>query len=179
MYQATKNWNIVPNIDLSGENAYYEENNSGTDYGYIGITTENGIATIKGKNGVPNTTIGTIEFPLKARLPREDEVTYTEVGCHVFSSDADYGTCPVWLVENLKYRNVSSYVGSGNTDKYSMNNGNEITNMYGYWLLSSSPGNMSTANIVICNGRVINFSTSYAGYYGLRAVINVSKSDLT
>ena len=182
LYNATKNWTNVPNIDLSGENAYEDENNK-TDSakGYIGITTENGITTITGKNGATNTTIGTEELSLKARLPREDEVTSQDAGCHVRSSNADYGTCSMWLVENLKYQNVSSYAGSGNTDKYNeINSNNGITNIYGYWLLSSNPGGSYDARDVLCNGSVDHSgSYSYSGYVGVRPVITVSLSDIS
>ena len=174
LYNATKDWTNVPNMIME----YVDENNNGTNNGYTGITTENGITTITGKNGATNTTIGTEELPLKARLPRKDEVTSQDAGCHMYNNpSADSGTCSTWLVENLKYQNVSSYAGSGNTDKYNeINSNNGITNIYGYWLLSSVPVNSTYARVVNYGGGVGSLSTSNASFYGLRPVITVPMS---
>ena len=180
LYNATKDWTNVPDMIMN-----YEDENNKTDStkGYTGITTDTNtkVTTITGKNGATNTTIGTEELPLKARLPREDEVTSTEAGCHIYNNpSADYGTCSAWLVDNLVYQNVSSYAGSGNTDKYNeINSNNGITNIYGYWLLSSHPGSTNNARNVSCRGYVSSQGTSYVGDFGLRAVITVSKSDLS
>ena len=180
LYNATKNWTNVPNMDLSGENAYIDENNK-TDNtkGYTGITTENGVATITGKNNATNTTIGTSEKPLKARLPREDEVTSESAGCHVVSSSSDYATCNYWLVKNLYYDAYFCSYYSACVSKYSNNQNNGITNIYGYWLLSSLPDNAHAARGVGYYGSVHGSDVTYTGYSGLRAVITVSKSDLS
>ena len=180
LYNATKNWTNVPDMDLSGENAYTDENNkTNNTKGYTGITTENGVATITGKNNATNTTIGTSEKPLKARLPREDEVTSENAGCHVWSSDSDYGTCNYWLVKNLYYDTGFSGYCSACVSKYSNNQNNGITNIKGYWLLSSNPGYSVSARGVYYNGLVNYISANNAGYSGVRAVITVSKSDLS
>ena len=182
LYNATKDWTNVPDMIMN-----YEDENNKTDStkGYTGITTETNtkVTTITGKQDNTSTsqTFGTSSEPLKARLPREDEVTSTEAGCHIYNDpSADYGTCSAWLVENLVYQNVSSYAGSGNTDKYNeINSNNGITNIFGYWLLSSRPGGSDYARYVNYRGYVHNLSTSYASDNGLRAVITVSKSDLS
>ena len=179
LYNATKNWNNIPDMDLSGTNAYEDENNkTDSTKGYTGITTNNGVATITGKNGATSTTIGTTELPLKSRLPREDEVTSTEAGCHVYNSDADYGSCNYFLVSNLYY-NESQFNSYCTTcvSKYASNNG--TGNIYGYWLLSSNPGRSGSARSVDCYGLVYRDYTSYASYSGLRPVITVSTSDLS
>ena len=179
LYNATKGWSNVPDMDLT----YTDENNSGTNYGYTGITTSNGVATITGKNGASNTTIGTTSQPLKARLPREDEVTSQDAGCHIYKSSTylqDYGTCSTWLVENLVYNDVSSYAGSGKTDKYNeINSNNGITKIYGYWLLSSESGYSYNALIVNYGGYVDYYDTSISSSHGVRPVITVLKSDLS
>ena len=84
------------------------------------------------------------------------------------------------MIENLKYYNVSSYESSGNTDKYFINNGNGITNICGYWLLTSS-SDSSFSYYVDRGGRVRdgNVCTSQANFNGVRAVITVSMSDLS
>ena len=180
LYNATKGWSNVPDMDLT----YTDENNgTATNKGYTSITTSNGVATITGKNGASNTTIGTTSQPLKARLPREDEVTSQDAGCHIYKSSTylqDYGTCSTWLVENLVYNDVSSYAGSGKTDKYNeINSNNGITKIYGYWLLSSESGYSYNALIVNYGGYVDYYDTSISSSHGVRPVITVLKSDLS
>ena len=181
LYNGTKDWTNVPDMIMN-----YEDENNKTDStkGYTGITTDTTtkVTTITGKQNKTSQyqTFGNTTEPLKARLPREDEVTSQDAGCHVWrSSNADNGTCSAWLVENLYYNsNFSSYCSTCST-KYLINNNNGITNIYGYWLLSSYPGNTYYARHVHYNGLVIYNSTSYASSNGLRAVITVSKSDLS
>ena len=179
LYNATKDWTNVPNMIME----YADENNNGTNYGYTGISTDANtkVTTITGKQNKTSQyqTFGNATEPLKARLPREDEVTSQDAGCHVWSSNADYGTCSAWLVENLYYdSNFSSYCSTCST-KYSINNNNGITNISGYWLLSSSPGYTLGARHVDCHGRVGNINRASNASRGLRAVITVSKSDLS
>ena len=164
LYNATKGWSNVPNMELT----YTDENNtSSTTQGYTGITTRNGVATITGKNGASNTTIGTTSQPLKARLPKENEVSGTD-GNHCTDSS---GSCPAWLVE---YLNDSA--GVSNDSYYSRNE--LISGIYGYWLLSSYPGDSSIARIVGYGGGVGYNGTSTVIVNGVRAIITVSKSDL-
>ena len=162
LYNATKGWSNVPNMELT----YTDENNSGINYGYTGITASNGVATITGKNGASNTTIGTTSQPLKARLPKENEVSGTD-GNHCTDS---YGSCPAWLVE---------YLNDSSTPSNLYYSTNELINgIYGYWLLASNPGSSYLARNVYYYGYVNNYPTSDAGFYGVRPVITVSKSDL-
>ena len=176
LYNATKNWNNVPNMELT----YIDENNSkSTTIGYTGITINNGVATIEGKNAAGNTRIGTIELPLKARLPREDEVKSEEAGCHGYSSATDYGTCSAWLLENISY-DEGTYILWCSTclTKYEENKTNEIDGVFGYWLLSSSPDSLEGSNRVNIIGYVSSYYTSDTVKAGIRPVITVSKSDL-
>ena len=140
---------------------------------------EDGVGYITKKDGTTQMPITlTYNMPIKARLPKLKEIT--EAGRHIYSTNADYGTCPVWLMGYMTYNNVSSYTGSGNTDKYSMNNNSEACqNIQGYWLLSSDPGSSYYARRVYCYGFVGNSYTSIANNYGVRVVITVSKSDLS
>ena len=110
------------------------------------------------------TTMGTISQPLKARLPKMSEINGADcVGIN--------GTCPVWLMENITYFNVSN-------DKYAMNNNNDAYqgNILGYWLLSSKSGNFQ-AHFIWYPGRWFYFYTTRPGY-GVRLVITVPIVDL-
>ena len=159
LYNATKNWTNVSNMELT----YTDENNSGTNYGYTGITTNNGVATITGKNGASNTTIGTTSLPLKARLPKESEVM--GAGCTTST-----GSCPAWLVD---YLNDSSTPSSSYYYNIEF-----ISGIYGYWLLSSNPGRSTSALLVHSSGKVGSDSTSHASGDGVRPVITIPISDL-
>ena len=163
LYAGTKDWDNVEDMIMN-----YTDENNGTaeDKGYTSIIIANGVTTITGKPTTNTTTVGTSAKPLKARIPKESEVT--GAGCTTSS-----GSCPTWLMEYMTYYNVSN-------DKYSMNNNSEAyqNQIYGYWLLSSYPGNSYDARGVGYIGLVVNLSTT-DGYYGARPVITVSTSDLS
>ena len=163
LYAGTKDWDNVEDMVMN----YTDENNgSAEDKGYTSIITANGVTTITGKPTSNTTTIGTSAKPLKARIPKESEVT--GAGCTTGA-----GSCPTWLMEYMTYYNVSN-------DKYSMNNNSEVyqNQIYGYWLLSSYPGFSSYARIVHFYGRV-SFDYTTNGACGARPVITVSTSDLS
>ena len=169
LYNGTKGWINVPDMIMD----YDDENNKTDDTkGYTSIMTDETtkVTTITGKQNKTSTnqTFGNTTEPLKARLPREDEVKPSDNSLCTTSQ----GSCPMWLVKNLNYWN-------GANNKYSDNQNNGITNIYGYWLLSSYPGFSNYARIVRCRGDVNDYSTSRASYYGLRPVITVSLSDLS
>ena len=164
LYAGTKDWDNVEDMVMN----YTDENNgSAEDKGYTSIITTNGVTTITGKPTTNTTTVGTSAKPLKARIPKESEVT--GAGCTTSS-----GSCPTWLMENMTYYNVSN-------DKYSMNNNSEAyqNQIYGYWLLSSYPGNSRDARYVYYNGSVYYYYYTTSGNYGARPVITVSTSDLS
>ena len=181
----TRNWNNVPNMNLDYDDI--EDNTSSgytgtTSKGYKGMTITDGVGYITKKDGTQTPITLTDDMPIKARLPKLKEIT--EAGCHIYNSSPssqDYGTCPVWLMGYMAYINVSSYTGSGNTDKYSMNNNNEAyqDQIYGYWLLSSTPGYSDYARYVTHGGFVGDYYANYTGGNGVRAVITVSKSNLS
>ena len=156
LYNATKNWTNVLDMKMD----YTDENNIGsTTYGYTSIITSDGVTTITGKPAGNKTTIGTSAKPLKARLPKESEVT--GAGCTTGA-----GSCPVWLIENMKYYNVSN-------DKYSMNNNTEAYQyILGYWLLPSHPSFATSSRVVNYDGYVGSGKTSDANF-GIRPVITL------
>ena len=81
------------------------------------------------------------------------------------------GTCPIWLMENLQYYNVTN-------DKYSINNNSETyQNIKGYWLLSSLNG-VDNAYRIGYSGRE-TYGQISTGNFGVRPVITVSIDDLS
>ena len=162
LYAGTKGWDNVPAMEL---NYTDEANGTATDKGYTSFIISNGVGTITGKSTTNVTTVGTSSEPLKARLPKYSEVN--GAGCA-----GNVGSCPVWLVENMKYWNVLN-------DKYSMNNNSEAyQSIEGYWLLSSYPGYSTYARGVRYLGYVDYFSIT-DGRYGIRPVITVPITDLS
>ena len=171
LYNTTKNWTNVPDLNLDYSDEGHIVN---TSYGYGKIeATEAGIKITKkdGTTEVTGTNNQTPVIPyeagkqLKARLPKLEEVYNT-------GTDANYchdsvGSCPAWLTNGLAQ--YSTYYPDNE----------HIAGIYGYWLLSSNPGNSYYARHVYYIGDGSNSSTSVASGYGLRAVITVSMSDLS
>ena len=160
LYSGTKDWDNVPNMNLS----YKDEGN-----GYKELNIVDGIGSITRFDG----TVVDIELdnnkPIKARIPKMSELTV--LGCSY-----NNGSCPAWLVENLKYGDVSSYSASGYTDRYAINNG--ITeNIWGYWTLDSMEGNNDRSYSIFYMGKVYEFSTTMSSRTA-RPVITVPKSEL-
>ena len=142
-----------------------EFNRNKNNMGYISFIVTNGVGIITDKEKRSIVTIGTSNIPLKARLPKYSEAT--GAGC-----TKSNGTCPIWLMKNIAYYNVSD-------DKYSMNNNNEsYQNIYGYWLLASLSGQTMYSCIVREYGRIHDRGTSSNNYVGIRPVITIPISDL-
>ena len=164
LYAGTKDWDNVSDMIMN----YTDENNgTAAGVGYTSIITSNGVTTITGKPESKTTTVGTSSKPLKARLPKESEVR--EVGC-----TGSFGSCPVWLIGNMTYYNVSN-------DKYSVNNNTEAyqNQIKGYWLLSSYPGPSTYARLVAHYGNLDTNNSTTLNNYGARPVITVLISDLS
>ena len=161
LYKGTKNWN---NVDDMIMNYIDESNNESEDKGYTSIITSNGLTTITGKPIDKTMTIGAKGKPLKARLPRYDEMT--KAGCTGYA-----GTCPTWIIENMTYSNVSN-------DKYSTNNNNEIyqNQIKGYWLLASG-GHTFWSNRIECSGVVRSDNTTNLNT-GIRPVVTINIYDM-
>ena len=172
LYNATKNWTNVPNMNLDYEDEGHIAN---SNYGYGKIeTTETGIKITKKDRTTEVTRSGNqtpvipyeTNKPLKARLPKLEEVynsdTTDKTHCHNGA-----GSCPAWLTNGLD--SYSSY--------YQDND--HISRIWGYWTLSSRLGDSGSARSVNYFGYVYNFNTSDASYYGLRPVITVSLSDIS
>lgn len=178
LYNATKNWNNVHAMSFSyeDEGRKYAEDNNISKYGYGEIlTTEFGIKITKKdkktevtgeENRIP---VITYEYgtTLKARLPKYSEVyntnTLDTTHCHSAA-----GSCPAWLTNGLKEH-----------QQYYLEN-EHISEIEGYWTLSSSYGESTRARDVGWEGRG-NYSTvtSYKDNIGIRAVITVPKSSLS
>ena len=161
LYNATKNWNNVPNIIMD----YHDENGAISDLskGYTGIITDNKtkITKIISKEET-NSNIGTSDYPLKARLAMRSEIQ--NVGCTTTSE-----TCPIWLIDNLSDASLSLYTETS-----------KINGIYGYWLLSSSQakGNNNACNIKN-NGSESYYLTNDTSKYGIRPVITMLVSNLS
>ena len=174
LYNATKNWTNIPDMDLSGEKAYIDEGHIiNNNYGYgkietvvngIKITMMDGTEVTNSRNETP-VIFYDENKPLKARLPRYNELIGTDTKCAQSN-----GSCEWWLVENMEYRNVSN-------DKYLVNKNNGITNTCGYWLLSSDSNYYTAAKSVDCSGRLGNTQT-HGGGAGARPVVTVPITDL-
>ena len=102
LYNATKNWYNVPNMNLDYEDEGRKEaidNNSEEVYGYNEIKILNVKITIISSDNeeikIDLDNLGSI----KACLPKKNEVSGKN-GTYCTHED---GTCPVWLVENLAY----------------------------------------------------------------------------
>ena len=164
LYNATKGWTNIPDILIN----YTDENNiDDSEKGYTSIITSNGVTTIIGKPTTNTTTIGTASKPLKARLPKEDEVN--GAGCKAGGAN---GSCPAWLIENMQYLNTSN-------DKYSINNNDEAyQNIQGYWLLASSLAKDNYATYIRYSGYINSFSTTLGGV-GVRPVITIPEDYLS
>ena len=164
IYNATKEWINVPNIDLSDENVYTDENNtSDSTKGYTGITTSGVVTTIIGTNGATNTTIGTNKKPLKARLPKEREVYPIDNSL----CTGGLGTCPAWLVENLADTDFTKYTST-----------KKISGIKGYWLLSSHPGRSDLVHDLRYDGSVGGDYANNIVLNGIRPVITVPRDYL-
>ena len=166
LYNSTKDWINVPDMIMNYED---EENIGISNGGYLGIKKIDNLTKILTKSSatsVNNIVIDTIEKPLKARLPGKKEILDTEC-------KTSMGSCPVWLVENLKYYSVTN-------DKYSINNNNETyQSIHGYWLLPSFNGNNQCAYSVSKFGRLESHDhNNDKNFSGIRPVITVPISDL-
>ena len=168
-------------MDLSEEKAYLDEGHIvDSNYGYGKIeTTETGIKITK-KDGTTEVTRGDNQTPvipyetnkpLKVRLPKQSEVTSTEAGC----TTSDLGSCPTWLVENLDLDGAFSGCSMCKT-KYT--DISKISNISGYWLLSSFLGDIYKSYLISYQGRPGSADTSRSGGVGIRPVITVPISDL-
>ena len=172
LYNATKNWTNVPDMNLDYEDEGHIEN---SNYGYGKIeTTETGIKTTK-KDGITEVTRSGNQTPvipyetnkpLKARLPKFEEVYNSDTTDKTHCHDDD-GSCPAWLTNGLAQ--FSSYYPDND----------HISGISGYWTLSSRPGYNDFARIANYCGFVYTRYTSNASQYGIRAVITVSKSDIS
>ena len=177
LYNATKNWKNVRDMDLSENNKYSDEGNiENSSYGYGEIiTTELGIKITKKDKTTEVTREGNLTpvIPyeegkkLKARLPKLEEVYNTDATdtTHCHGSEE---SCPAWLTNGLE-QYFSYYL-----------NNDHILGIKGYWTLSTTPSsNTNGAYSIEKGGHRASYFTSSAGSLGLRPVITVPKTDLS
>ena len=171
LYEATKEWNKVQNIIFE----YKDEENK---YGGIKVT-ENKMEIIP-KTGTSYIKYFDLGKPLRSRLPKYSEVLNT--GCkvsHISSGDySGYGSCPVWMMKNIRYKDITDYLGY---DKYEQNKEsllNNVEKISGYWQLSSSYGG-STAYTSNPQGHISGENSIIANeHFGIRPVITIPKYNL-
>ena len=170
LYKATKEWDSVPDMIMD----YSDEENQNSDtLGYVGIKTENGVTTITGKQNKTSNEqiIGNFNKPLKSRIAKNREIS--GAGC-----TGRAGSCPVWLMGNINYYDVTSSVG---IDKYSMNNNSQSHNS-GYWLLASHYDRIMFARAIRFLGNWHSYNwlqVNSTDRYGLRPVITVPEDYLS
>ena len=179
IYDATKEWNNIPNIILNYSNEGYSDN-----YGYKSIITDlNTLETkIVGKDDSIKLTVGNLDSPLKARLPKVKELK--DAGCGVArigeNTQKHYGTCPVWLIENLKYWDVTYNAGSNHTDKYIINKDKNLEDVRGYWTMSSYNSRDNYSYYMYHPGSVEELNSTWVLLYiGTRPVIEIPEDRLS
>ena len=169
LYNATKNWSNVPDMNLD----YADEGNlENSSYGYGKIeTTELGIKITK-KDGIEVARSGNLKpvIPyeegkkLKSRIPIFEEMYNDNIvdiyHCHDFN-----GSCPAWL---------TNWLGSFGT--YYLEN-NHIEGIHGYWLLSSYSGYSEARSLYYGGGCCAGFVTARTDDNGIRPVITVPMSN--
>lgn len=167
LYNTTKDWTNIPNINLVYDDKLENENfNTEWEDGYTGISINDGLVKITDKNQTEHYIQMEEEKMMKARLPKLSEVISQEVGCTTESA-----SCPDWLVNNL--------AASGDElakEKYKSNQ--NISKIYGYWILTSNSSGSHDARTIRYSGNVSGASTSNSNDYGIRPVITVPKSML-
>ena len=149
LYEATKNWNSIENIQMN----YIDEGNM-----YGTIITSGSTTKITMKDEIETTSYEN----LKVRFPKRSEIIST--GC-----TASTGSCPVWMVNGLE----------ANMDYYSTGVKEDIEGIKGYWSLSSVTALVFGARNVHSMGNSSNDYVKVDNSYGLRPVIELSKSDLS
>ena len=172
LYQATKDWDYLPNIIFSYEDEGFNEDPQNgykelkiNDFGiyitnYFGEVQQN----ISGKEAIDG-TIPTIAYEenqkMKTRLPKYSEVTGT--GC-----TGSPGSCPNWLIENLVE------TGKCIDKEYCP---------YNYWLLKTYMDDAHPAHnsaFVIENSGIFNVAgVDTTDFSGIRPVITVPKNFLS
>ena len=164
LYNATKDWDNIPNTILNYED---EGNRNNSNKGYLDITSNKDQIIIRGKSPANESIILTPTL-LKARLPMKKEIEDTNCSTVL-------GSCPEWLIGNLRYWESSRNLYTINNDNTSQTSN---YNLVGYWLLSSAD-NQDYANYISYPGCLDrNNCTSYSYSNGIRPVITVPISDL-
>ena len=156
LYNATKSWINIPSL-----NYIYNDNEfqGATDYGYTSFVSINGIATITSLYGITTTIIGNTTEPLKARLP-----IYTDYSINLSKNEVSSFNNNGYLFENLD----GSFWGYEN-GKFKT----KISDIRGYWTLSSNGGSHDDAWSIYDDGNVEGCIVDNDDLLGVRPVINI------
>ena len=154
LYNATKDWTNISPVNYT----YNDKDVQGTtqsNTSYTSFVSTNGIATITPLTG-NGVTIGTSEYPLRARMPiYSSDANITEVASSNGSNN--------YLYDNLD----SEWYGTGDAPS------NHINGIYGYWTLSSIADRSIFAWSVYYDGFVGSDDVCDDSGDGVRPVINL------
>ena len=167
VYNATKDW-----INISSQVFKYTDENISVSTGTKGITGYGGIESdsliirLTDKNGNETKISGS----LKARLPYYSELKV--VGCKHYQVDDNYmDSCPLWLSNYLDLNYKNSYI---KTDER-----NSISNIRGYWLLSSDAEKSNKSWYLGITGSISTDTNNIEdSISGVRPVITINKNDI-
>ncbi len=162
LYNATKDWINVPALNYTYNDREFQGITE-EGVGYTSFESIEGIATITALDGTTTTTIGSRTEPLKARMP-----IYTSNSTNLSKNEvAIFNNNNGYLYEYLD--------GSGWEYDESTKPENNISGIYGYWILSSRADNSHGAWRVCYGGHVDLGKVGDGSYIGVRPVINVDK----
>ena len=131
---------------------------------------------IKGRLIYPTSYFERIELSESFDINNPDR--HDEISIDGFFAGKDVETEEEYNVRTYQHEYYFPNTPDFYTDNYVLFM-NGITNIYGYWLMSSNPGGSHNARTVNYHGIVGWLSAYGAGNYGVRAVITVSTSDLS
>lgn len=152
LYNATKDWENVPNIEID-----YTDKKPEVKNGYQKMITKDNITKIIKKDGTEAIVLGdkTGYKNLKVRMPIYEEVT-VEGKCSL-----ENDSCPIWLFNYLNKNESVTRDGFTN-----------IRGIWGYWLLSSKPTDSVAGWNIYYSGKVSAVYANYTGF-GVRPVITL------
>ena len=165
LYNATKDWDNIPNIKMD-----YEDEGKTENSGYGSIKTTNNITKITKKDGSAVTVLMDQEgyTNLKARIPYKRETS-------------DYDKTNAYLYENLhiacydskNHMNPVSCDVAGYIEGLYNEGMSHIKGIYGYWILSTRADYPSIATFVLFLGYTRSDSVQFDSHIGVRPVITL------
>ena len=158
LYNATKNWINIPSLNYT----YNDKDFQGItleNTGYISFISINGIATIKAPYEMATTIIGSETEPLKARMP-----IYTDYSTNSIKNEISSFNNNGYLFENLD----GSFWGYESGEPKT-----KISDIKGYWTLSSNGGSHDDAWSIYDDGNVEGCYVHSDELLGVRPIINL------